>query len=67
MKKTLIAWAASTLLGFGAVNAALAADPNPSDWDAVKAQAKGQTVFFNAWGGSQNINDYITWAGNQLK
>ena len=30
-------------------------------------QAKGQTVYFNAWGGSQNINDYIAWAGDELE
>ncbi|MDD9911192.1 MAG: ABC transporter substrate-binding protein [Ahrensia sp.] len=40
-----------------------AADPDPKDWDAVLAQAKGQTVYFNAWGGATNINDYIAWAG----
>lgn len=67
MKKTLTIWAASAILGLSAITGSFAADPNPSDWDAVKAEANGQTVFFNAWGGSQNINDYITWAGNQLK
>ncbi|MFK7902426.1 MAG: ABC transporter substrate-binding protein [Nitratireductor sp.] len=43
-------------------NVSLAADP--SNWDSVKAEAKGQTVFFNAWGGSSNINAYIAWAGD---
>ena len=28
---------------------------------------KGQTVHFNAWGGSPVINDYIIWAGQRLK
>ena len=27
----------------------------------------GQTVHFNAWGGSPIINDYIAWAGKRLK
>ena len=44
-----------------------AADPDPKNWDAVLSEAKGQTVYWNAWGGSQNINDYITWAGGLLK
>ena len=29
--------------------------------------ASGQTVYFNAWGGSPVINDYIAWAGQRLK
>jgi len=54
-------------VGLGTLYAAHAADPDPKNWDAVKNAARGQTVFFNAWGGSQNINDYIAWAGSQLK
>ena len=38
-----------------------------SDWASVTTKAKGQTVYFNAWGGAQNINDYIAWAGEQIK
>ncbi len=53
--------------GLAAITAASAADPNPKDWNAVKQEARGQAVFFNAWGGSQNINEYIAWAGSQLK
>ena len=33
---------------------------------AVTAAAKGQTVYFNAWGGDDKINTYIDWAGDQL-
>jgi len=40
--------------------------PAPS-WDAVLAEARGQTVYFNAWGGSERINDYIAWAGETLR
>lgn len=36
-------------------------------WDSILAKAKGQTVQFNAWGGDQRINDYIAWAGGQVK
>ena len=28
--------------------------------------AKGQTVYFNAWGGSDQINDYIGWAADEV-
>jgi len=37
------------------------------DWKTVEAQAKGQTVYFYAWGGSQQINDYLRWADKQLQ
>ncbi|MDN2568056.1 ABC transporter substrate-binding protein [Aquibium sp. A9E412] len=46
--------------------AALADNPDPADWQAVRAEARGQTVYFNAWGGSQNVNAYIAWAGERL-
>ena len=32
------------------------------EWGEIEKAAKGQTVYFNAWGGSQPINDYIEWA-----
>jgi putative thiamine transport system substrate-binding protein len=37
------------------------------DWASLAAEAKGQTVFFNAWAGSETINAYIAWAGEQVK
>ncbi|MCB1459166.1 MAG: ABC transporter substrate-binding protein, partial [Nitratireductor sp.] len=36
-------------------------------WSAIESRARGQTVYFNAWGGAQNINDYIAWAGAVVK
>ncbi|MCA3555373.1 ABC transporter substrate-binding protein [Aestuariivirga sp.] len=36
-------------------------------WAAIEKQAKGQTVHFNAWGGSPQVNDYIAWAGAELR
>ncbi|WP_260259221.1 ABC transporter substrate-binding protein [Vibrio intestinalis] len=38
-----------------------------TNWQATQQQAKGETVYFHAWGGSQEINNYIRWAGNQVK
>lgn len=50
------------------VTATLAwADPDPADWDAVLGEARGQKVYWNAWGGSQQINDFITWLGDQVE
>jgi putative thiamine transport system substrate-binding protein len=41
---------------------ALAAD---SAWEAITKEARGQTVYFNAWAGAEPINAYIRWAGQQ--
>lgn len=35
-------------------------------WSDVLAQARGQTVYFNAWGGSERINDYVEWVGDRV-
>ena len=35
------------------------------DWDLVLAQAKGQEVFFHAWGGDPKINAFIAWVGEE--
>ncbi len=42
------------------------ADPDPADWPAVLAEAEGQTVYFNAWGGSVQANAFIAWAGARI-
>jgi len=36
-------------------------------WSAIEAKAKGQTVYFNAWGGSEVINAYIQWAAAEVQ
>lgn len=42
------------------------ADPNPADWDAVLADAKGETVYWHAWGGSTTTNDFLAWVGSRV-
>lgn len=37
-----------------------------ADWAATLNEARGQTVYFNAWGGDQAINRYIDWAAAEL-
>ncbi len=32
-------------------------------WDEVLAAAKGQTVWWHAWGGDPKINEFIAWVG----
>jgi len=43
--------------------AAAADDPS---WEEIVAEAEGQTVYWNAWGGDETINAYIAWAGDRL-
>lgn len=60
--------AAAALAALIALSApAGAADPDPADWDAVFAEARGQTVYWNAWAGDERINAYIAWAGDQAR
>ena len=52
----------ATILG-----ASAAADTlDPRHWDAVLAEAEGETVYFHAWGGEPRINDYIAWAASEV-
>lgn len=35
-------------------------------WDETVAEARGQTLYWNAWGGDEGINAYIAWVGERL-
>jgi len=37
-----------------------------ASWDTQLQKAKGQTVYFNAWGGSDRINAYLEWAAKRI-
>ncbi len=49
-----------------AQNAASPAPPTAADWPRIVERARGQTVYFNAWGGAETINAYIAWVGERL-
>ena len=53
---------AVAMMGFALSSAAAM-----TDIAALEKEAKGQTVYFNAWGGDEKINAYISWAGQQMK
>jgi len=36
-------------------------------WDRIVEAARGQTVYWNAWGGDESINRYIAWVGDQVR
>lgn len=56
---------------FAALCAALSgtawAEPDPANWQDVLDEANGQTVYWNAWGGSTTINDFIEWVGTRVE
>ena len=37
------------------------------DWAQVLTAARGQTVYWHAWGGDTKINDFIAWVGQQAE
>ncbi len=70
MKTSLLKTTKAAVLSLALFSTLFALPANaasPANWQAVLAEAKGQTVYWNAWGGSPRINDYITWAGGELQ
>jgi putative thiamine transport system substrate-binding protein len=57
--QSLLALAGTSLAG-----AALAQPGAP--WSTVEARARGQKVFFNAWGGSERTNAYLQWVAAEV-
>ena len=58
MLLTVVAAVCALVLGH-AVNAA--------SWDETLAEARGQTVYWHAWGGDPQVNAYIDWVGDQVE
>jgi putative thiamine transport system substrate-binding protein len=59
----------SGLIAFAAPGGALgqgAPPPTAADWPDIVERARGQTVYFNAWGGAETINAYISWVGERV-
>ena len=63
MRRTVLTATALLALTFQA----LAGSPDPAKWQDVLTEARGETVYFNAWGGAENINAYLEWAGGELQ
>jgi len=55
---------AITLMAAGLSASAFAGEASAPE--KLLQTARGQTVYFNAWGGSDVINRYIQWAGQQV-
>ena len=58
---------------FLAATAAIALSPKSvwaretRPWSDILARARGQTVFWNAWGGDERTNAFIAWAGEETR
>lgn len=48
-----------------AILATTFAGPVLADWQDTLAAARGQTVYWNAWGGDARTNAFITWVGQE--
>ncbi|EMQ52408.1 ABC transporter substrate-binding protein [Vibrio cholerae] len=46
---------------------ALSFSVSAQSWEETTEKARGQTVYFHAWGGSQEINSYLRWSADLLK
>jgi putative thiamine transport system substrate-binding protein len=59
------------MVSAGAATAAASApawaQTNPAAWAAIEKAARGQTVFFHAWAGSEQTNAYLQWAAAELQ
>jgi len=51
------------LIGVGLVGPAFG--QTGTAWSAIENKARGQKVFFNAWGGSERTNAYLQWAASE--
>jgi putative thiamine transport system substrate-binding protein len=38
-----------------------------TSWQQTENDARGQTVWFNAWGGDQAVNRYLDWVSGEVK
>lgn len=45
----------------------VAGQADEADWPSVTKAARGQTVYWNAWGGSSTYNSYIDWVGQRVR
>jgi putative thiamine transport system substrate-binding protein len=54
------------LLPLATIALGLVAASPVAAFETVREAARGQTVYFNAWGGSTQINDYIAWVAGEV-
>ena len=67
MRNSFIKIIRSAAAMFVATGLAFVAQAKADDFATLEKNARGQSVYFNAWGGDDKINAYIRWAGDTLK
>lgn len=55
------------LLAAGSTALPMAWAQGTSPWAEVEKAARGQTVYWNAWAGSEQTNAYLQWVAQQVK
>ncbi len=55
------------LLAAGAASLQPAWAQSGTGWPAIEQAARGQTVFWNAWAGSEQTNAYLQWVAQQVQ
>ena len=59
--------AAGSMVALTALGLASAVTAQTQSWDQILTEAKGQTVYWHAWGGDPKINDFIAWIGAEAE
>jgi putative thiamine transport system substrate-binding protein len=55
------------ILTAAAIVATLAVSANAQTWEETLSGARGQTVYWNAWGGDDRTNAFIAWVGSETE
>lgn len=55
------------LLCLGLLLSPLTTFAQDASWQQIKNEARGQTVWFNAWGGDNAVNQYLDWVSGEMK
>ncbi len=63
----MLKYLTTTALALLAFSPLSADTPDPTDWDSVLEAARGQTVYWHAWGGDPRINAFIASVGTDLQ
>lgn len=67
LRKRLIRAAFALSLGLPTLGIPGLAGPALADWQDTLNAAKGQTVYWNAWGGDARTNAFIAWVGTRTE
>jgi putative thiamine transport system substrate-binding protein len=64
--RSLVTWVCAAAL-FVAAPHPLSAAVADAEWADILRKARGQRVYWNAWGGDERVNAYIQWAAREAR